>query len=436
MNKAITFEVQASEERKAIVSGREVNLAEIEHILLSHEAVLEAKITDVTPKSGKNKLVATICLKKGYPPSNEMKTELAWHVVADLGLNISFKNIDFVKQAPKPQMKKIADVSDGCDVHISGHKINTSEVKRALESHECVANASVNGVDDPRKGEALMAHIELQGGVSPSNDLKTQLAWHVQSTVSPFVVFKNINFADGNSQQAKKNPEAHESMVIVDKVGDEGVSMHISSHKISTTEVTMTLLKHPNVADAAVVNVPDEGVGEKMKAFVKLKEGTAPSNDLKLELAWFVMSELKPIAIFKSVHLETRQPEPNTGASRERATKEQVLISGHTILSSEVEKTLEHHGSVAEAIVIGVPDEKHGEALKAFVTLKEGGVPTEDLKNELAWHARTEIGPDVVFKSIDFKKYLPKTDDKEALKSVLWADTMNVPAKISITVAD
>ena len=80
--------------------------------------------------------------------------------------------------------------------------------------------------------------------------------------------------------------------------------------------------------------------------------------------------------------------------------------------------------------------EQSREALKAFVNLKEGIAPSEEIKTELAWLARTEIGPDVVFKSIDFKRYLPTTHDKGTLKSLLWADAMHVPAKISITVTD
>jgi acyl-coenzyme A synthetase/AMP-(fatty) acid ligase len=435
MQKTITFNGAVNDESIGAGHARASVISDIRHVLLSHEAVMEAIVADEQSESGRSLFKATVCLKKGYPPSNELKNELAWTVAADLGPDVVFKNIEFEKSVPKPQEKTAEVKDDGSVVHISGHRISISEVRAALEGHEEVAGARVEGMKDGRKGEVLLASVALREDITPCNDLKTQLAWHVQATVSPFVVFKDIEFGEAKDE-SKGYAKEGESMVIVDGVGDEGMSMHISSHRISTTEVTMTLLKHPDVADAAVVNVPDEGVGEKMKAFVKLKEGVAPSNDLKLELAWFVMSELKPIAVFKSVDLETPRPDAEASHSRESVLKERVMISGHTVLSDGVEKALERHESVAEAIVIGVPDEKHGEALKAFVTLENGIAPTEDLRTELSWHARTEIGPDVVFKSIDFKRFLPKSEDKDALKSILWAAAMNIPTKISITVAD
>ncbi|HID73877.1 MAG TPA: hypothetical protein EYP43_02365, partial [Thermoplasmata archaeon] len=109
---------------------------------------------------------------------------------------------------------------------------------------------------------------------------------------------------------------------------------------------------------------------------------------------------------------------------------------GHTHLSLDVEEALERHKAVVEAVVIGVPDEVHGEALQAFVNLVPGVVPTEDLREELAWHARSEVGPEVVFRSIRFRRFLPGAKDRRTLRRILRADALEIPTKMSISIAD
>jgi acyl-coenzyme A synthetase/AMP-(fatty) acid ligase len=219
-------------------------------------------------------------------------------------------------------------------------------------------------------------------------------------------------------------------MVVVDEVAMGGAGMEISGHRMSTTEITNVLLSHPDISDAAVVTVPDERKGEVMKAFAKVKEGVVPSNDLKLELAWLVLTELKPIGVFKSIELEQEETQ------KAPVMGEEVHISGHTLLSIDVEEALVSHPSVAEAIVVGVPDGTHGEALQAFVNLNSDVLPTEALKEELAWHARTEIGPEVVFRSVKFRSFLPRAKDRKTLRSILRADALEIPTKMSITMAD
>ena len=208
--------------------------------------------------------------------------------------------------------------------------------------------------------------------------------------------------------------------------------MHISSHWMSTTEVTMALLRHPDVADAAVVTVPDDNNGETMKAFIKLRDGVTSSNDLRLELAWYVMTDLKPVGVFRSIDIGA-QPQPSY--SKKEIEKETLLISDKTVLSVDVENVLSTHELVSAAVVIGIPDKTHGEVLQAFVVLVDGAEPSDELRTELAWFVRTQIGPEVVFKSIKFRKFLPK-DTKGALKSLLWADEMDVPTSVSIGIVD
>src|SRR5205814_3785871 len=67
-------------------------------------------------------------------------------------------------------------------------------------------------------------------------------------------------------------------------------------------------------------------------------------------------------------------------------------VSGHRLSTMEVESALVHHPKVAEAAVVGRPDEIKGEGIVCFVTLVQGSAPTEELKRELRDHVVKEIG--------------------------------------------
>ncbi len=423
---------EAGLENTIEISDKKIGMKEIEHIFLSHGDVLKADVK--IHQDGEKKLLeAHIKLKKGHLASDELKSELAWHVTTDLGCNVVFKEIFLETEPSKPSIPKEIKqpVTDG--IFISGHKIDAQEIKRIMESHDDVDSATITGVPDERKGEVLNASVSLRDGCVPSDELKRELAWFVQSNIGHVVTFKDIIF-DGADEPEDTQDEC---MVIVDGIEKDGNEVHISSHKISTTEITKVLLSHPDISDAAVVSVPDDKAGETMKAFVRLKDGVIPSNDLKLELAWFITTELKPISVFKNIEISAPIPELSLeDVVMDTGELDSVDISGFKILSDDVEDVLRRHEMVSDVVVIGVPDPVHGEALDAFVSLIEGAIPSPELKEELAWHARAEIGSEVVFKSIKFRKFLPKTENKKILRSIVKADALDLSANMSITIAD
>src|SRR5436305_233313 len=67
-------------------------------------------------------------------------------------------------------------------------------------------------------------------------------------------------------------------------------------------------------------------------------------------------------------------------------------VAGHRLSTMEVESALVHHGKVAEAAVVGKPDEIKGEGIACFVTLRGGVQPSDELKKELQGHVVKEIG--------------------------------------------
>jgi acetyl-CoA synthetase len=94
-------------------------------------------------------------------------------------------------------------------------------------------------------------------------------------------------------------------------------------------------------------------------------------------------------------------------------------VAGHRIGTMEVESALVDHPAVAEAAVVGKHHDLKGQALSAFVTLKEGNRPTAELKDDLKDHVARKIGaiarPDDVLFSAD----LPKTRSGKIMRRLL-----------------
>src|SRR3989344_2775394 len=104
-----------------------------------------------------------------------------------------------------------------------------------------------------------------------------------------------------------------------------------------------------------------------------------------------------------------------------------IKVSGHRLGSAELESAFVSHPSVAEAAVIGKPDEVKGEKIKAFVILKHGLTGDDNLKAELVQIVRKEIGPIATPDEIDFVEKLPKTRSGKIMRRVLKAQELGLP---------
>ena len=94
-------------------------------------------------------------------------------------------------------------------------------------------------------------------------------------------------------------------------------------------------------------------------------------------------------------------------------------VSGHRIGTAEVESALVSHSSVAEAAVVGKPDELKGQALVCFVTLKTGQKPSQELKETLRQHVAKEIGALARPDEVRFAAGLPKTRSGKIMRRIL-----------------
>ncbi len=94
-------------------------------------------------------------------------------------------------------------------------------------------------------------------------------------------------------------------------------------------------------------------------------------------------------------------------------------VSGHRLSTMEIESALVAHSKVAEAAVVGRPDEMKGQAVSAFVTLEMGHTPSDALKEELRLWVAKEIGSMAKPDDIRFTDQLPKTRSGKIMRRLL-----------------
>jgi acetyl-CoA synthetase len=94
-------------------------------------------------------------------------------------------------------------------------------------------------------------------------------------------------------------------------------------------------------------------------------------------------------------------------------------VSGHRITTTEVESALVDHHAVAEAAVVGMPDELKGQGICAFVTLTGEARPSPALAEELRAHVAREIGAIARPDQIRFTEVLPKTRSGKIMRRLL-----------------
>lgn len=118
----------------------------------------------------------------------------------------------------------------------------------------------------------------------------------------------------------------------------------IAGHRLGTIEVETALLKHPAVAESAVIGRPDEIRGEVISAFVLLKHGQGPSQVLRQELLDTVRHELGPVAVIGEINFVNILPKTRSGKLMRRVLKAVIMDRDPGDIT-----TIEDEGSVEEA---------------------------------------------------------------------------------------
>ncbi|MDD9310603.1 acetate--CoA ligase [Cytobacillus firmus] len=113
-----------------------------------------------------------------------------------------------------------------------------------------------------------------------------------------------------------------------------------------------------------------------------------------------------------------------------------IMTSGERVGPFEVESKLIEHPAVAEAGVIGKPDPVRGEIIKAFVALRDGHEPTEELVEEIRQFVKKGLAAHAAPREIEFREKLPKTRSGKIMRRVLKAWELDLPTGDLSTMED
>lgn len=113
-----------------------------------------------------------------------------------------------------------------------------------------------------------------------------------------------------------------------------------------------------------------------------------------------------------------------------------INTAGHLVGPFEVESALIEHPAVAEAGVIGVPDEERMEVVKAYVSLKAGYEPSEHLQHEIQQFVRTRLAAHAYPRQLEFIDSLPKTRSGKIMRRLLKARALGLPEGDTSTLED
>ena len=113
-----------------------------------------------------------------------------------------------------------------------------------------------------------------------------------------------------------------------------------------------------------------------------------------------------------------------------------IMTSGERVGPFEVESKLVEHPAVAEAGVIGKPDPVRGEIIKAFISLRAGYEPSDELIEEIRQFVKKELAAHAAPREIEFCDKLPKTRSGKIMRRVLKAWELNLPTGDLSTMED
>jgi acetyl-CoA synthetase len=105
--------------------------------------------------------------------------------------------------------------------------------------------------------------------------------------------------------------------------------MNVSGHRLSTMEVESALVRHPAVAEAAVVGKPHEITGQAVCAFVTLKRGSFDQNELGKELRTWVAHEIGSFARPEEIRFTDALPKTRSGKIMRRLLRE--IVTTHSV---------------------------------------------------------------------------------------------------------
>ena len=105
-----------------------------------------------------------------------------------------------------------------------------------------------------------------------------------------------------------------------------------------------------------------------------------------------------------------------------------IKIASVVVGPSEMEDVLRKHPAVADAGVIGKQDPLRGNTIKAFISLKLGFFPSEELKREIMEFVKKDFSPRIAPKEVEFRSQIPRSEEGKVIRRVLKAWELGLPA--------
>ncbi len=96
-----------------------------------------------------------------------------------------------------------------------------------------------------------------------------------------------------------------------------------------------------------------------------------------------------------------------------------INVSGHRLGTAEIESAINEHGAVSESAITGYPHDIKGQGIYAYVTLRDGVVPTDSIKKEIFQTVRAIIGPIATPDILQWAPALPKTRSGKIMRRIL-----------------
>lgn len=113
-----------------------------------------------------------------------------------------------------------------------------------------------------------------------------------------------------------------------------------------------------------------------------------------------------------------------------------IMTAGERVGPFEVESKIIEHPAVAEAGVIGIPDPVRGEIIKAFIALRDGYTPSDELKEDIRQFVKKGLAAHAAPRQIEFRDKLPKTRSGKIMRRVLKSWELNLPTGDLSTLED
>jgi acetyl-CoA synthetase len=105
-----------------------------------------------------------------------------------------------------------------------------------------------------------------------------------------------------------------------------------------------------------------------------------------------------------------------------------VKIAGVVVGPTEMEDVLRRHPAVMDAGIIAKPDSWKGNSIKAFIALKPGVIPSDDLKQEITDFVKKTFSPRIAPREIEFRPKIPRSEEGFVIRRVLKAWELGLPA--------